>query len=106
MKTSHSTIKLAMPSAFQAPMGLAHSSCPEGARKPQRKESSLMKATKQLAVGMIAAWFGAMAIPAEASSLIFSQLNDGQSTFGPSEVWAASNIDSEVSDDFDVVGNI
>ena len=36
----------------------------------------------------------------------YSQAVDGQSAFGPSEVWTPSNINSEVADDFDVVGNI
>lgn len=42
----------------------------------------------------------------KASDLLYSQAVDGQSAFGPSEVWAPSNIDSEVADDFDVVGSI
>jgi len=40
-----------------------------------------------------------------ASVLLYSQAVDGQSTFGPSELWIP-NIDSEVADDFDVAGNI
>ena len=43
---------------------------------------------------------------AKASELLYSQAVDGQSIFGPSEVWTPSNINSEVADDFDVVGNI
>ena len=43
---------------------------------------------------------------AKASDLLYSQAVDGQSAFGPSEVWTPSNINSEVADDFDVVGNI
>jgi hypothetical protein len=45
-------------------------------------------------------------VRAQASDLIFSQMSDGQSTYGPSELWTAAGINSEVADDFDVVGNI
>lgn len=40
------------------------------------------------------------------SNLLYSQFSDGQSTFGPSELWAPASVNSEVADDFDVVGNI
>ena len=65
-----------------------------------------MKRMTQLATVLTAAWLAAIATPAQAGSLLFSQLNDGQSTFGPSEVWTPSNIDSEVADDFDLVASI
>ena len=42
----------------------------------------------------------------QVSDLLYSQAVDGQSAFGPREVWTPSNINSEVADDFDVVGNI
>jgi hypothetical protein len=50
------------------------------------------------------AWTGLA--QAQASDLLFSQSSDGQSTFGPSELWTPAAINSEVADDFDVVGNI
>jgi len=66
-----------------------------------------MKTMKRLsAMAAIAACLGAIAVPAQASDLLFSQLVDGQSVFGPSDVWTRSNVDREVADDFDVVGNI
>lgn len=65
-----------------------------------------MKTMKLLMATAIAAWLGAMAVPAHASDLLFSQLFDGQSVFGPSDVWTPLNVDREISDDFDVVGNI
>src|SRR4051794_41147341 len=43
---------------------------------------------------------------AEASELLFSQFADGQSTYGPSQLWPAANVNSEIADDFDVVANI
>ncbi len=43
---------------------------------------------------------------AEASGLIYSQGLDGQSVYGPSIVWAASGVNSEVTDEFDLVANI
>lgn len=42
----------------------------------------------------------------QASELLFSQPVDNQSTFGPSQLWSATNTNSEVADDFDIVGNI
>jgi len=36
---------------------------------------------------------------AKASDLLYSQAVDGQSAFGPSEVWTPSNINSEVADE-------
>src|SRR6478736_5295760 len=41
-----------------------------------------------------------------ASELLFSQNADGQSTYGPSELWPAASVNSEIADDFDVVANI
>src|ERR1043166_4572710 len=43
---------------------------------------------------------------AHASDLLFSQASDGQSTYGPSEMWTAAGINSQVADDFEVTGNI
>src|SRR5581483_8290744 len=40
------------------------------------------------------------------SNLLYSQLADGQSTFGPSEIFRAEGINSEVADDFNVIGGI
>ena len=45
-------------------------------------------------------------VPAQASELLFSQWSDNQSAYGPSELWAPDGINSEVADDFDVVGDI
>jgi hypothetical protein len=43
---------------------------------------------------------------AQSSSLLYSQLPDGQSTYGPSQLWSASGVNSEIADDFSVIGNI
>src|SRR5512144_201012 len=40
------------------------------------------------------------------SGLVFFQPVDGQSTYGPSQKWPAAGVNSEVADDFDVVGSI
>jgi IPT/TIG domain len=40
------------------------------------------------------------------SSVLYSQFSDGQSTFGPSQLWSAAGVNSEVADDFSVIGNI
>jgi Divergent InlB B-repeat domain len=57
-------------------------------------------------IAVVATWMWAGMFRAQASDLLFSQLSDGQSTYGPSELWTAAGINSEVADDFDVVGNI
>jgi hypothetical protein len=41
-----------------------------------------------------------------ASELLFSQNADGQSTYGPSQLWSANGVSSEIADDFNVVANI
>jgi IPT/TIG domain-containing protein len=46
------------------------------------------------------------AVQAQTSGLLYSQFPDGQSTFGPSELWAPASVNSEVADDFNVVANI
>jgi hypothetical protein len=58
------------------------------------------------AVVVLVAFIGAGLVQAQASELLFSQLSDGQSTYGPSELWPPTGINSEVADDFDVVGDI
>ena len=45
-------------------------------------------------------------VRAQASQLLFSQLSDNQSTYGPSQLWMPAGVNSEVADDFDVIGNI
>ena len=67
-----------------------------------RKGGSIMKRMTQLSDSFNAAWLAAIATPAQAGKVcFFTQLNDGQSAFGPSDVWTPSNIDREVADDFD-----
>jgi hypothetical protein len=58
------------------------------------------------AVAVVAMLMWGGMVRAQASDLLFSQLSDGQSAYGPSELWTAAGINSEVADDFDVVGNI
>ena len=65
-----------------------------------------MKTMKPLMAAAIAVCLGAIAARAQASDLLFSQLVDGQSVFGPSDIWTQSHVDREVADDFDVVGSI
>jgi hypothetical protein len=47
-----------------------------------------------------------LAFSAQASDLLFSQSSDGQSTYGPSQLWPAAGINSEAADDFEAIGNI
>src|SRR6476619_2385790 len=70
----------------------------------QRSESickvSIMKrSTRHLA--LLAAFFLLIfSSSANAGELIYSQLSDNQSTFGPSQLWSATAVNSEVADDF------
>ena len=50
--------------------------------------------------------FVGLACTAQGGELVFSQMSDGQSTYGPSELWTPAGVNSEVADDFEVVGNI
>jgi IPT/TIG domain len=43
---------------------------------------------------------------AQTSGVLYFQSPDGQSTYGPSELWAASGVNSEIADDFNVIANI
>jgi len=43
---------------------------------------------------------------ARAGELVYSQFSDNQSTYGPSQLWAATGVNSEVADEFNVVANI
>src|SRR6476646_5669424 len=65
-----------------------------------------MKMRYTLTTTAIAAFLMAAINSLPASDLLYSQSVDGQSAFGPSEVWTPSNINSEVADDFEVVGSI
>jgi hypothetical protein len=57
-------------------------------------------------VVVLAAFIGTGLVRAQASGLLYSQLSDGQSTYGPSELWTPAGVNSEVADDFNIVGNI
>jgi hypothetical protein len=54
----------------------------------------------------LAVSLGVFIASTKASQLLFSQYADGQSTFGPSQLWPAGNVNSEIADDFNVVANI
>ena len=55
---------------------------------------------------MLAASLWVTSPSARAGQLIYSQYSDGQSAFGPSQVWPATGANSEIADEFDVVANI
>ena len=65
-----------------------------------------MKIINKFPVVIFAPLICAAMVRAQASELLFSQLSDGQSTYGPSELWTPAGINSEVADDFEVIGNI
>lgn len=70
----------------------------------RRCEVSSMKTTALLTLLAASLWFGSPS--AEASDLVFSQSSDGQSAYGPSQLWPANGVNSEVADDFNAVANI
>lgn len=65
-----------------------------------------MKTTNRFPAVVLATLIVTGIVRAQASELLFSQLSDGQPTYGPSELWTPADINSEVTDDFEVVGNI
>ena len=65
-----------------------------------------MKTICQVTLFVFAALFWIASPSAVASELIYSQYSDGQSVYGPSLVWPADGVNSEVADEFDVVANI
>lgn len=44
-------------------------------------------------------------VPAQASEPLSSQFSDNQSTCGPGELWLANDVNSEVADELEVIGN-
>jgi hypothetical protein len=60
--------------------------------------------TRLLSVLAVLLWASTPAAPA--GELLFSQYSDNQSTYGPSQLWSATGVNSEIADDFDVVANI
>lgn len=65
-----------------------------------------MKKIKNLALALLLALIGAAPDSVWSGELVFSQLSDNQATYGPSEIWAPAGINSELADDFDLVGTI
>ena len=65
-----------------------------------------MKTKAPVLLTLLAASLWMCSPSAAASDLLFSQNADGQSTYGPSQLWSASNVNSEIADDFNVVANI
>src|SRR5678816_2974598 len=65
-----------------------------------------MKTTAPVLLTLLAASLWMCSPSSAASELLFSQNADGQSTYGPSQLWSASNVNSEIADDFNVVANI
>lgn len=62
--------------------------------------------TSTRSVAVFAVMLFSFSLPSNAGELIYSQLSDNQSTFGPSQLWSASGVNSEIADDFNVVANI
>ena len=65
-----------------------------------------MKRRSRLATAAVALAVSVMATALNASELIYAQINDGQSTYGPSLLWGDPVTNSEIADDFEVIGAI
>ncbi|MEY2504708.1 MAG: hypothetical protein QOG27_988, partial [Verrucomicrobiota bacterium] len=63
---------------------------------------TITRKSLQLIILAAALW----SFTARGGELIYSQSSDNQSTFGPSQLWAATGVNSEVADEFNVVANI
>ena len=55
---------------------------------------------------VLTAWLWVTSPTANASELIYSRSSDGQSVYGPSLVWPADGVNSEVADEFNVVASV
>src|SRR3954470_19978799 len=84
-----------------------------GGRKPtgDRPTSApgrswIMKRINPVLLTLLAISLSIFSQSAQAGQLIYSQNSDNQSTFGPSQLWAATSVNSEVADEFNVVANI
>ncbi len=75
--------------------------------RPLREPWS-MKTISQtlLTLTILAASLWVTSPSARAGQLIYSQSSDGQSAYGPSQVWPATGVNSEIADEFDVVASI
>ena len=67
---------------------------------------SAMQTISRLLLLALAALLWVSTSSAIASELIYSQQSDNQSTYGPSQLWSASGVNSEVADDFNVAADI
>ena len=67
---------------------------------------SAIKTISRLLLLALAALLWVATPSAIASELIYSQRSDNQSTYGPSQLWSASGVNSEVADDFNVAADI
>jgi hypothetical protein len=65
-----------------------------------------MKTLTPILLTVVAAALWVSSPSAKAGELIFSQRSDNQSTYGPSQSWPASGVNSEIADDFDVTATI
>jgi hypothetical protein len=57
------------------------------AQRKEGKGTKIVKPIRKVMLAAIVTCLGAISVPAQASDLLFSQLFDGQSVFGPSDVW-------------------
>ena len=76
------------------------------AKRGLRSEGSEMKTITTVLLTVLAALLWISVPSVLASELVFSQSSDNQSTYGPSLVWSADNVNAEVADDFNVAANI
>ncbi len=104
MKTSND------PSFVPGPHGDAQDMPSESSLTPgedrQRSERRCMKMIARTFLTVFATSLWVVGPSAKASPLLYEQGFDGQSGYGPSVVWAAFGLNSEIADEFDLVANI
>ena len=75
--------------------------------RPMRDPWSMKTLPRTLfTITLLIAAIGAASPSARAGELVYSQLSDNQSTFGPSQLWTATGVNSELADEFNVTANI
>ena len=69
-------------------------------------ESRALKTICQVTLFVFAVLVWIASPSAMASELVYSRCSDDQSVYGPTLVWPADGVNSEVADEFNVVANI
>ena len=103
MKTNQSRFRVHV---LRHPQDMTSESQLAVSKDQRRCEPHRMKTITAVLLTVLAALLWISVPSVLASELVFSQSSDNQSTYGPSLVWSADNVNAEVADDFNVAANI